>query len=192
MWRGDKLCFQNVRGQNYIRCINFTKVQGVRAHLGGGGRFRPIKCSPVYFCFLDWWALVSVFQEFIDKYQSTLEQAAACGRVILPKPPSPPSLHLTPSHSPSPPASKSTVNTRIIPLPASSSSSLLPQSSTKPCVTMNVSSGQRGAHNVVKNQLSTPVLPTLSPFISQQFHSALFSAVEGAVSQEVYIQGQPS
>ena len=41
---------------------------------------------------------MTVFQEFIQRYQSSLEQAAVSGRAILPKPPSPPSLPLQDPH----------------------------------------------------------------------------------------------
>lgn len=51
----------------------------------------------VYVCVLcvdvlDFFALASVFHEFIRKYQSTLEQVAASGRSILPKPSTPPNV----------------------------------------------------------------------------------------------------
>lgn len=44
--------------------------------------------------------LASVFQEFVRKYQSTLEQTVGSGRSILPKPSPPTSLHSTHGGSP--------------------------------------------------------------------------------------------
>ena len=110
--------------------------------------------------FLNPFLLASVFHEFIQKYQSTLEHAAT-GRAILPKP-----LSVTRS-SPTALLASNDLTNRVLTLP-SSGSTLAPSPEVPICVAVTQSSSVGGMNISVSSQNGSMVsaVPTPAALIS--------------------------